>query len=445
MEEHRRNQASPIDMDHPSSDHTRFKGEAHRSPLRLLIITIVAIFMAEVVAMIVVYFLEPSPYAQVTLVDAGIMTILIFPVLYFFSFRPLIRQMEKSWKEIAERKEIERNLRIRTTAMETAANGIVITDRLGNIQWINPAFVQISGYAADELMGQNMKLFRSGRHETAFYEQMWDTILSGQVWQGEIVNRQKDGRLYIEAQTITPVRGEQGEITQFIAIKQDITERKQAEKDISERDQKEKILTQTIQTMQLDIARDLHDTVGQNISFLRMKLDYLAEKKLRKRAEIQSELQSMARVANESYDLMRGTLAVLQSADSTDLFRLFTRYAEQIEERSTFKIELCTQGEPRFMSARRMRQLFYIFREILSNIEKHSNASRIVIDMTWEQDCLNLVVCDNGSGFDMEKVPYGSHYGLKFMRERAELLNGFFSIRSATGAGTSIQLQVPYE
>lgn len=432
-------------MDHPSSDHTRFKGEAHRSPLRLLIITIVAIFMAEVVAMIVVYFLEPSPYAQVTLVDAGIMTILIFPVLYFFSFRPLIRQMEKSWKEIAERKEIERNLRIRTTAMETAANGIVITDRLGNIQWINPAFVQISGYAADELMGQNMKLFRSGRHETAFYEQMWDTILSGQVWQGEIVNRQKDGRLYIEAQTITPVRGEQGEITQFIAIKQDITERKQAEKDISERDQKEKILTQTIQTMQLDIARDLHDTVGQNISFLRMKLDYLAEKKLRKRAEIQSELQSMARVANESYDLMRGTLAVLQSADSTDLFRLFTRYAEQIEERSTFKIELCTQGEPRFMSARRMRQLFYIFREILSNIEKHSNASRIVIDMTWEQDCLNLVVCDNGSGFDMEKVPYGSHYGLKFMRERAELLNGFFSIRSATGSGTSIQLQVPYE
>jgi PAS domain S-box-containing protein len=349
------------------------------------------------------------------------------------------------WNEIAERQEIEQQLRIQTTAMEAAANGIVITDRLGNVQWTNPAFVQISGYEADELVGQNMSIFRSGRHETAYYEQMWDTILSGQVWQGEIINRRKDGRFYIEAQTITPVRGEQGEITQFIAIKQDITERKQAEKDIRERDQKEKILTQTIHTMQLDIARDLHDTIGQNISFLRMKLDYLTEKKIRKRAEIESELQSMARVADESYDLMRGTLAVLQSSASTDLFRLFTRYAEQIEERSAFKIELCTQGEPRFMSARRMRQFFYIFREILSNIEKHSNASRILIEMTWEQDCLNLVVRDNGSGFDMEKVQYGSHYGLKFMRERAELLNGSLSIRSAAGSGTNIELQVPYE
>jgi PAS domain S-box-containing protein len=347
--------------------------------------------------------------------------------------------------EITERQKIEQQLRIQTTAMEAAANGIVITDRQGNIQWTNPAFVQISGYEAADLIGQNMHIFRSGQHDAAFYSQMWDTILSGEVWQGEIINRRRDGRCYVEEQTITPVRGDHGEITQFIAIKQDITERKQAEKDIRERDQKEKILTQTIHTMQLDIARDLHDTIGQNISFLRMKLDHLAEKKIRKQAEIQLELQSMARAADESYDLMRGTLAVLQSANSSDLFRLFTRYAEQIEERSSFKIDLSSKGEPKFMSARRMRQFFYIFREILNNIEKHSNASQVTIEMIWGPDHLNLVVCDNGSGFDMEKVQYGSHYGLKFMRERAELLNGSLSIRSVAGSGTSIQLQVPYE
>ena len=138
------------------------------------------------------------------------------------------------------------------------------------------------------------------------------------------------------------------------------------------------------------------------------------------------------------------TLAVLQSENSSDLFRLFTRYAEQIEERSAFKIEFSTQGEPQFMSARRMRQLFYIFREILSNIEKHSNASQILIEMTWEPDCLLLVVRDDGSGFDMEKIQYGSHYGLKFMRERVELLNGSLAIRSGIGSGTNITLQVPY-
>ncbi len=348
-------------------------------------------------------------------------------------------------KEIAERKEVERQLRIQTTAMEAAADGIVITDRQGKIQWTNPALTQMSSYHARDLIGQSTSIFKSGQHDATFYRQMWNAILSGEVWRGETTNRRKDGSFYLEEQTITPVRGDDGEITQFIAIKQDITERKQAEKDIRERNQREKLLTQTIHTMQLDIARDLHDTVGQNISFLRMKLDHLSGRKIRKRAEMQLEIQSMARAANESYDLMRGTLAMLQSENSTDLFRLFTRYAEQIEERSTFEIDFSSQGEPKFMSAKRMRQLFYIFREILNNIEKHANASQVSMAMTWASDALNLVVFDNGSGFDLDKVQYGSHYGLKFMRERAELLNGSLIIRPEVGSGTKIILQVPYE
>jgi PAS domain S-box-containing protein len=225
----------------------------------------------------------------------------------------------------------------------------------------------------------------------------------------------------------------------------EITERKLAEKMIHERNQKEKLLTQTIHTMQLDIARDLHDTLGQNISYLRMKLDHLAERKVRKQAEMQFEIQGMARAANDSYDLMRGTLAVLQSEKSTDLFGLFTRYAEQIEERSTFKINFVSQGEPGFISARRLRQLFYIFREILNNIEKHANATAVCMELTWNDDKLNLAVSDNGCGFDLQNVQYGSHYGLKFMRERAELLNGSFTIQSGIGSGTNIKLQVPYE
>jgi PAS domain S-box-containing protein len=348
-------------------------------------------------------------------------------------------------REIAERQEIERVLRTRTTAMEAAASGIVITDRQGNIQWVNPALVQISGYEANDLIGQNMSIFKSDQHEASYYRQLWETILAGKVWRGETTNRRKNASLYIEEQTITPVLDNHGEIIQFIAVKQDITERKQAEKEIWERDQKEKILTQTIYTMQLDIARDLHDTLGQNISYLRMKLDYLAERKIRKQAEMQLEIQEMARAANESYDLMRGTLAVLQSENSTDLFRLFTRYAEQIEERSAFKINFFSQGDPKFIPAKRMRQLFYIFREILSNIEKHAKATEVCMELAWNRDGLELAVSDNGCGFDVHKVQYGSHYGLKFMRERAELLNGSLTIQSAMDSGTNIKLQVPYE
>ncbi|MEW6400304.1 MAG: PAS domain S-box protein [Chloroflexota bacterium] len=132
-------------------------------------------------------------------------------------------------KEVAERKEVERQLRIQTTAMEAAANGIVITDRGGTIQWTNPALSQISGYDRPELIGRNMRVFSSRQHGQEHYQDMWETILSGKVWRGEITNRRKDGNLYVEEQTITPVRDENDQIRHFISIKQDITQQKRVE------------------------------------------------------------------------------------------------------------------------------------------------------------------------------------------------------------------------
>jgi PAS domain S-box-containing protein len=347
--------------------------------------------------------------------------------------------------EIAERREVERQLRIQAAAMEAAANGIIITDPQGTILWTNPALSQMSGYSAEELLGQSTRIFNSGQHGSGFYSDMWSTILAGDVWKGEIINQRKDGGQYVEGQTITPVLNEAGELSHFIAIKEDITEKKQAEQEIRARNEKEKMLTQMIHTMQLDIARDLHDTLGQNISFLRMKLDDLTGRKIRKQADLQAEIQNMARAANESYDLMRGTLAILQSSDSTDLYLLFTRYTGQIEERAGFQVDFCSQGEPKPIAAPRLRQLFYIFREILSNIEKHAGASRVTIEMTWAVDHLQLIVSDNGKGFDVNQVQVGSHYGLRFLRERAELLNGSLTLRSERGSGTHVAVLVPYE
>jgi signal transduction histidine kinase len=124
---------------------------------------------------------------------------------------------------------------------------------------------------------------------------------------------------------------------------------------------------------------------------------------------------------------------------------LFTRYTEQIEERSGFKIAFCSQGEPRPISAPRMRQLFYIFREILSNIEKHAWASQVPIEMIWAEDHLRLNISDNGRGFDVNQIQFGSHYGLRFLRERVELLSGTFTLRSEPGSGTNVVVLIPYE
>jgi len=118
-------------------------------------------------------------------------------------------------------------VRLQSAALNAAANAIVITDREGVIQWVNPAFSQLTGYLASEAIGANPRdLVRSGVHPREFYQDMWLALLAGKVWEGELTNRRKDGTHYVEQQTITPVRNDAGEITHFIAIKRDLTEQR---------------------------------------------------------------------------------------------------------------------------------------------------------------------------------------------------------------------------
>jgi nitrogen fixation negative regulator NifL len=131
--------------------------------------------------------------------------------------------------EITERKRTERQLVFLNTAVEAAANGIILVDTDGAILWSNPAFSQMTGYAKEEIIGKNTRFLKSGQHGQELYRNLWETIFAGKVWRGELINRRKDGSLYNEDQTITPVFDQLGKITSFISIKQDITEHKQDE------------------------------------------------------------------------------------------------------------------------------------------------------------------------------------------------------------------------
>jgi len=132
-------------------------------------------------------------------------------------------------RDITARKQVEAQLRLQSAALEAAANSIVITDADGTIVWVNRAFVRITGYTEEEAVGRKPSILKSGENATAFYTELWTTILRGEVWQGEITNRRKDGSLYTEEMTITPVPNGRGGIGHFVAIKQDNTARKQAE------------------------------------------------------------------------------------------------------------------------------------------------------------------------------------------------------------------------
>jgi len=123
----------------------------------------------------------------------------------------------------------EGTLALIATAIGQIGEGIVITDTSATIQYINPAFSRITGYNAEEVVGQNTRFLKSDCQDPAYYRKLWKTILAGEIWQGELINRRKDGTLYTEEMSITPVRSPSGAITNFIAIKQDVTDRRAAE------------------------------------------------------------------------------------------------------------------------------------------------------------------------------------------------------------------------
>ncbi|HWI62301.1 MAG TPA: EAL domain-containing protein [Symbiobacteriaceae bacterium] len=126
----------------------------------------------------------------------------------------------------------QEELHLRTAALEAAANAVVITNSDGEILWVNRAFTELTGYSAREALHQNPRILKSGNQGDHFYKQMWDMILAGRIWRGELYNRRKDGTLYAEEMTITPVRSRAGVITHFVAVKQDISERKRQEEQL---------------------------------------------------------------------------------------------------------------------------------------------------------------------------------------------------------------------
>lgn len=141
----------------------------------------------------------------------------------------LARRVAEQVSGALARARLEETQQMLSAAVEQAAESVMITDTQDTILYINPAFEQISGYSRDEVLGQTPALLKSGKHDARFYDELWQTISAGQVWHGCFVNRKKDGSLYTEEATITPVRNRAGDIVNYVAVKRDVTRELQLE------------------------------------------------------------------------------------------------------------------------------------------------------------------------------------------------------------------------
>ncbi len=213
------------------------------TPWRAMLIIVTSIFFGEMIVMVVLDWANAT-HPIFGLIDALFVAILSFVLLQRFVLRPMMQSHARLSAEVAEHNLTANDLRIQTAALQAAAHGVMITDCTGRILWVNPAFVALTGYTLAEAFGQTPRFLNSGQHDAAFYGDLWQTALAGQVWRGEIVNRRKDGILYTEEQTITPLFDDAGRITHFIAMMADCSERKLAEIELEQRNQRLFELTQ---------------------------------------------------------------------------------------------------------------------------------------------------------------------------------------------------------
>ncbi|MBN1926487.1 MAG: PAS domain S-box protein [Prolixibacteraceae bacterium] len=169
-------------------------------------------------------------------------------------------------RDITDRKHAREKIQTLTQAIEQSPNSIIITNKEAQIEYINPIVEKISGYSKAELIGQNPRIFASGKTPEKIYREMWNTLLSGKIWQGEFQNRKKNGELYWESATISPVIDQKGNISNYLAIREDITERKRFEKELinakEKAEESDRLKTSFLANMSHEIRTPMNSIMG---------------------------------------------------------------------------------------------------------------------------------------------------------------------------------------
>ncbi|MFZ1081977.1 MAG: PAS domain S-box protein, partial [Candidatus Kryptoniota bacterium] len=184
-------------------------------------------------------------------------------------------------------------------AIEQVAESVVITDAKGDIQYVNPAFEEVTGYSRDEAAGHNLRIIKSGKQDEAFYRNLWNTISSGRNWSGHIINKRKDGTLYTEDATISPVRDASGQVVNYVAVKRDITEDLQLAAQLQQAQKME-----TVGILAGGVAHDYNNMLGVILGYAELALN-----KVDMAQPLHGDLEAIYKAAKHSADITRQLLA----------------------------------------------------------------------------------------------------------------------------------------
>ncbi len=373
-------------------------------------------------------------------------------------------------RNITSRKRVENNLRKLNRAIEQTPLSVVITDLDGFIEYVNPHFTAATGYRADEVIGRNSRLFKSGYTSPSEYRVMWRVIAAGDVWHGEFHNRRRDGQLFWERATIAPVRNDQGAVTHYVAIKEDITERKRVENELltaKERAEAANIAkSQFLATVSHELRTPLNAIIGFSDCILTAPFGPIGDGRYQKYVENIFEAGNhLLKLINDIIDLANaesGTFELVETIvdPQMEINEAVAAVAETARLRG-LTIEVHMPRDLPLLCAD-PRAIRGIAGNLLSNAVKFTpHNGDIAISAGLDETGLFILrVADTGIGIPADQLDHvlqpfhqlsgdfarehdGTGLGLALSRSLAELHGGHLEIESTPGVGTTVTVRFP--
>ena len=325
-----------------------------------------------------------------------------------------------------------------SSAIEQTADSVMVTNRQGVIEYVNPAFEQMTGYTREETVGRTPRILNSGRQSQKFYETLWTAILAGRAYRTMTVNRRKDGTLYDEDQTITPIRDDAGAITHFISTGRDVTQRRRTQEALRR-------LNTQFEHEATRIAGILHDEAGQFLTAAHLQLAELAEQVT---SDALEKIQDVKKTLNQVEEQLRRLSHEIHPrvVEDLGLVEAATFLADAFARRTGIAVTVHANLDRRYSIA--VETLLYrLVQEGLTNMSRHSRATEGSVTVSHAEAELSCVVQDNGVGFEPGDSAGGGrvNLGLRLMRDRLEAVGGTLTIRSAPGHGTVLMARIPLD
>ena len=350
-------------------------------------------------------------------------------------------------RDITERHKREEEIKKLSAAIEYSPSIVMIMDRDAVIEYVNDKYVELTGYSADEIIGKNMR--EIDLQPLKEQRKMWRALVRGQDWYYEYLNGKKDGELYYEATSISAIKDKNGEITHFVRVGTDITEKKRTEGDLQRSEQQLRELSNHMRQIREEerksIARNIHDNLGQSLTALKIDMSWLIKRLTDEQLPLIEKANEMATMIDQNIQTVKKLSSELRPEvlDILGLAAAIEWYADEFSQRTGIKCVLSLGEEDVALEEEYFVDCYRILQEALTNVSRHAGASRVRVNLKQEPDKLIMQIRDNGKGISKKDWDETRSFGLMGMRERANSIGGKLEIKSNPGKGTVIKLTVP--